>query len=75
MELAILVARQRLSSGRNGGTNMPTYEYICSGCGKKFDVIRTFSEHDKGRVACPKCKSRKVAQRFSAVFTKTSRKS
>lgn len=54
---------------------MPTYEYFCSSCGKKFTVTMTFSEHDKGRVACTKCKGKKVAQQFSAVFTKTSRKS
>jgi putative FmdB family regulatory protein len=54
---------------------MPTYEYVCSDCKKKFSVILTFSAHDKGRVACPKCKGRKVAQQFSTVFTKTSRKS
>jgi len=54
---------------------MPTYEYLCSACGKKFSVAMTFSEHDKGRITCPACKSRKVTQRFSTVFTKTSRKS
>jgi len=54
---------------------MPTYEYVCGDCGKKFSVTITFSEHDKGRVACPKCKGGKVAQQFSTVFTKTSRKS
>ena len=54
---------------------MPTYEYVCGDCGKKFSVIMTFAEHDKGLTACPKCKGRKVDQRFSAVFTKTSRKS
>lgn len=54
---------------------MPTYEYRCAACGKKFRVAMTFSEHDKGAVACPACKSRKVVQQFSTVFTKTSRKS
>ena len=54
---------------------MPTYEYLCGDCGKKFSATLTFSEHDKGRVACPKCKGRKVVQQFSTVFTKTSRKS
>jgi putative FmdB family regulatory protein len=54
---------------------MPTYEYVCGECGKKFSLALTFSEHDKSRVVCPKCKSGKVAQRFSSVFTKTSRKS
>jgi len=54
---------------------MPKYEYVCSDCGNKFSVTMTFSERDKGQVACPKCKGGKVAQRFSTVFTKTSRKS
>lgn len=54
---------------------MPTYEYICGACGKRFSVVMTLSKHDKGRIVCPGCKGRKVAQRFSAVFTKTSRKS
>ena len=54
---------------------MPTYEYVCSACGKKFSATMTFSEHDKGRVACPKCGGKKVEQLFSTVFTKTSRKS
>jgi len=54
---------------------MPTYEYVCGDCGKKFSVTMTFSEHDTRRIVCPACKGRKVAQRFSAVFTKTSRKS
>ena len=59
----------------NRGTTMPTYEYVCGNCGKKFSAVLTFAEHDKGRIACPACKSRKVTQRFSTVFTKTSRKS
>lgn len=54
---------------------MPTYEYVCSGCGKKFSVTLTFSDHDKGRIVCPACQGRKVVQQFSTVFTKTSRKS
>lgn len=54
---------------------MPTYEYRCDGCGKKFSATMSFADHDKGRAACPKCGSRKLSQLFSAVFTKTSRKS
>ena len=50
---------------------MPTYEYHCRECGKKFSVTLTFSEHDQARVACPRCKARKVEQQFSTVFTKT----
>lgn len=54
---------------------MPTYEYVCNACGKKFSATMTFSEHDRARIACPRCKGRKLTQQFSAVFTKTSRKS
>lgn len=54
---------------------MPTYEYTCTACGKKFTLIMTFSERDSARVGCPKCKSRKVTQRFTSVYTQTSRKS
>jgi putative FmdB family regulatory protein len=54
---------------------MPTYEYVCGECGNRFSLVLTLSERDKKRVACPKCRGRKVTQRFSAVFTKTSRKS
>jgi len=54
---------------------MPTYDYLCSGCGKKFSATLTFAEHDKGKLACPKCAGKNVVQQFSSVFTKTSRKS
>jgi putative FmdB family regulatory protein len=54
---------------------MPTYEYACTACKKNFTLIMTLSERDKMRVSCPRCKSRKVTQRFSSVYTQTSRKS
>jgi putative FmdB family regulatory protein len=54
---------------------MPTYEYLCEACKKKFSLIQSFSEHDKGKVICPKCKSNKVKQQISLFTTKTSRKS
>jgi putative FmdB family regulatory protein len=54
---------------------MPTYEYVCGNCGKKFSRTMTFAEHAKGAAPCPKCHGTRVAQQFSAVFTKTSRKS
>lgn len=54
---------------------MPTYEYLCKACNKQFSLIQSFSEHEKAKVACPKCKSKKVQQRISVFTTKTSRKS
>jgi putative FmdB family regulatory protein len=54
---------------------MPTYEYECKDCNKKFTVILSISEHDKNKASCPKCKGKKVRQSISAFMTKTSRKS
>lgn len=54
---------------------MPTYEYECKECNKKFSVMLSISEHDAGKVSCPKCKGKRVKQSVSAFTTKTSRKS
>jgi putative FmdB family regulatory protein len=55
--------------------NMPTYEYECQDCKKKFTVIQSISEYGKTKASCPKCKSAKVKQSISLFTTKTSRKS
>jgi len=53
---------------------MPTYEYRCKNCGRRFDKAMTFEQHEKrARPACPKCRSRKVEQmpsRFQPVTGK-----
>ncbi len=54
---------------------MPTYEYQCQDCKRKFSVKQSIAEHGKAKVDCPKCKSRKVKQQISFFITKTSRKS
>jgi putative FmdB family regulatory protein len=54
---------------------MPTYEYACKNCKKTFTLTMTLGEHEKARVACPKCKSKKVEQQFAAFFAVTSKKS
>ena len=54
---------------------MPTYEYVCKECKKTFSFIMTMAEHDRKRVACPKCKSKKTQQQFGAFFAVTSKKS
>ncbi len=54
---------------------MPTYEYECRACNKKFSLVQRISEHGSTKVVCPKCKSPKVKQTISAFTTKTSRKS
>jgi putative FmdB family regulatory protein len=54
---------------------MPTYEYICSKCAKKFSLTMTITEHDRKKAKCPKCKSSRVKQKFGAFFPVTSDKS
>jgi putative FmdB family regulatory protein len=54
---------------------MPTYEYKCRKCGKKFERNEHISEHGLKRTRCPKCESTKVAQVLGAFFAKTSKKS
>ncbi|MFH1081516.1 MAG: zinc ribbon domain-containing protein [Pseudomonadota bacterium] len=54
---------------------MPTYDYQCQDCKRKFSVKLSIAEHDKAQVNCPKCKGRKVKQQISLFITKTSRKS
>jgi len=54
---------------------MPTYEYRCGKCGRRFEKIMTFSEHErKPRPPCPKCSSRKVEQLASAFQAVTGKK-
>ncbi|MGB9604182.1 MAG: FmdB family zinc ribbon protein [Verrucomicrobiia bacterium] len=56
---------------------MPTYEYRCDKCGKKFTLVMRISEHDekKGKLACPKCGSKNVTQEIQPFFANTSKKS
>ena len=54
---------------------MPTYEYRCDGCKREFSTIQSIREHEKTKVTCPKCKSKKVRQQISIFTAKTSRKS
>lgn len=54
---------------------MPTYEYACRKCGKKFSQSLTISQHDKQRVRCPKCGARQVEQQVAGFFPVTSKKS
>lgn len=54
---------------------MPTYSYRCEACRKTFTNQMTMAEHDKTRVKCPKCGSRKARQQFGSFSVKTSKKS
>ena len=46
---------------------MPTYDFVCNTCEKRFDVFMTFSEYGKKLVACVHCGSEKVRRRMTKV--------
>ena len=52
---------------------MPTYEYQCQACKKKFAVVQTISEYGRKKVECPKCQSKRVKRLVSPFMVKTSR--
>lgn len=44
---------------------MPIYEYVCSGCGLKFELLRPISKSDEGAI-CPNC--HESAERILSAF-------
>ncbi len=54
---------------------MPVYEYACAKCKRSVTVMMSISQHEKGRVACPKCGGKKLRPLISSFLTQTSRKS
>ncbi len=54
---------------------MPTYEYRCTKCKKRFSKVEHIAKHGQKRPACPKCKSTAVEQLLTAFYAKTVKKS
>ncbi len=54
---------------------MPQYNFLCLACKKEFLKILTISEHEKGGIVFPYCKSKDVEQRWAAFYAVTSKKS
>jgi putative FmdB family regulatory protein len=57
---------------------MPTYEFQCEKCRKRFEVTCSLMEYErqaKRKMKCPKCASTRVVRRISAFEVKTSKKS
>jgi len=46
---------------------MPTYDFICNSCEKRFEVFMTFSEYGKKSIHCVHCKSGNVRRRMTKV--------
>jgi len=53
---------------------MPTYDFRCGGCKKKYTLTMTILDRGGKRIKCPKCGSSKAEQVFSPFFAKTTRK-
>lgn len=43
---------------------MPLYEYRCSTCGRRFEVLRRVGQGSEG-IACPECGQANVEKQFS----------
>jgi putative FmdB family regulatory protein len=54
---------------------MPTYDFLCGKCRKKFSLTMSVSDYEKTKIHCPKCKSQEVKQQISSFQTITSKKS
>lgn len=48
---------------------MPIYEYICSGCKQKFELLKSMSQAGEG-VPCPNCGGK--AERVLSAFCRCS---
>ena len=48
---------------------MPVYEFNCSKCNERFEVMGSYSEREKEH-ACPKCGSTEVKQAISLFSAK-----
>ena len=49
---------------------MPIYEYICTGCNLKFELLRRLSQASEG-ASCPHCQN--TARRILSLFASFSR--
>ncbi len=54
---------------------MPNYAFECKKCGEQFEIRESVKDHDHHKEKCPRCSSREIAQRYSGVYLKTSKKS
>ena len=54
---------------------MPRYEFLCEKCQKPFELTMTISQHEKGKVRCPTCKSTRVVAQLGGFMGQTAKKS
>jgi len=49
---------------------MPIYEYICTDCGTKFEVVRLIKDADMP-ITCKQCQSDHTARKISVFFAQS----
>jgi putative FmdB family regulatory protein len=54
---------------------MPTYQYHCEKCRRRFERTETIAEHEAVKPKCPKFGSKKVSFVPGNVYVVTSKKS
>ena len=46
---------------------MPTYDFRCMNCGKRFEVFLSFTEYEKAEIKCSFCGSAKVQRKIGRI--------
>lgn len=46
---------------------MPSYEYRCLNCRRRFEIFLSYKEYGAHKVACPHCKSEHVQRRIGRI--------
>lgn len=46
---------------------MPTYEYRCQDCGKRFNLFMSYDEFDSAAVQCKHCSSQNVTRKIGRI--------
>jgi putative FmdB family regulatory protein len=54
---------------------MPSYDFRCKNCNKKFTLKLSVQELDSRKYKCPKCGSKRAEKLITGFFAQTSKKS
>lgn len=46
---------------------MPSYEYRCLDCKRRFEIFLTYDEYGKTKISCPNCKSENIQRRIGRI--------
>jgi putative FmdB family regulatory protein len=46
---------------------MPTYDFRCNNCRKRFDIFLTYQEYETAAIRCPHCGSEDVLRRIGRI--------